>query len=158
MRLRAATLGFLEVLVWIIVVAQLIGHLNNWMNFIAYAAGFSAGTYLGMWLENKLKVGTLIVRIIGAENMEKLILSLKEAGFMLTHVNAEGSQGPVDIVFTIVKRRQGDELKNIINNFDSDAFYSVEEIKFASGSGNGMHPRNGAERVFDRLLRVRKGV
>lgn len=158
MRLRAAALGFLEVLIWIIVVAQLIGHLNNWINFIAYAAGFSAGTYLGMWLENKLKVGTLIVRIIGAENMEKLISSLKEAGFMLTHVNAEGSQGPVDIVFTIVKRRQWDEVKNIINDFDSDAFYSVEDVKFASGSGNGMYPRNGAERVFDRLLRVRKGV
>lgn len=158
MRFRAAALGFVEVLIWIIVVAQLIGHLNNWMNFVAYAAGFSAGTYLGIWFENKLKVGTLIVRIISAENVEKLISSLKEAGFMLTRVNAEGSQGPVDIVFTIVRRRQWQEIKNIIEDFDSDVFYSVEDVKFASGSSNGIYPRSGVERTFDRLLRVRKGV
>lgn len=158
MRFRAAALGFLEVLIWIIVVAQLIGHLTNWVNFVAYAAGFSVGTYLGMWIENKLKVGTLIVRIITAKNVEALIGKLNDAGFDFTHVEAEGSFGPVEIVFTIVKRKRWSKVKDIIESFDADAFYSVEDVKFASDTENVELSKSSSERIYDRLLRVRKGV
>lgn len=158
MRFRAAALGFVEVLVWIIIVAQLIGHLSNWMNFVAYAAGFAAGTYLGMWIENKLKVGTLIVRIITSEKSKELVRKLKEAGFMLTQVEAEGSLGPVEIVFTIVKRKHWSKVKEIIESFDKDAFYSVEDVKFASDTENDEMIKSSSERIYDRLLRVRKGV
>jgi len=158
MRLRAAALGFIEVLIWIIIVAQIIGHLNNWVNFVAYAAGFSAGTYLGMWIENRLKVETLIVRIITAANIDELVKKLKNSGFMLTRVGAEGSLGPVEIVFTIVKRKRWNDVKGIIESFDSDAFYSVEEVKFVSGKADGLLPKSNSDRILDRMLRTRKGV
>jgi uncharacterized protein YebE (UPF0316 family) len=158
MRLRAAALGFVEVLIWIIVVAQLIGHLDNWINFVAYAAGFSAGTYLGLWIENKLKVGTFIVRIISAGNIQELIERLREADFMLTQVSAQGSLGPVEIVFTIAKRKRWPELKAIIDSYNADVFYSLEEVKFASGATEDKMVISNVNHVFDRLLRTRKGV
>lgn len=158
MRLRAAALGFLEVLIWIIVVAQLINHLNNWMNFIAFAGGFAVGTYVGMYIENKLKVGTLIVRIITAQKGDDLVGRLQDAGFMLTRVDAEGGVGPVEIVFTVCKRKRWHEVKDIIETFDAEVFYSVEEVKFASGKEGGMYPIQSASKVFDRLLRIRKGL
>lgn len=105
MRLRAAVLGFLEVLIWIIVVAQLFQHLNNWLNFIAFAGGFAVGTYLGMYIENKLKVGTLIMRVITAKPAEELANELKEAGFRLTRVEAKGGIGPVEILFHRFKKK-----------------------------------------------------
>ncbi|MGD8428266.1 MAG: DUF5698 domain-containing protein [Balneolaceae bacterium] len=157
MRIRAALLGFLEVLIWIIVVAQLIQHLGNWVNYIAYAAGFSAGTFLGISIEDKLKVGTLLVRIITAEKVDALVEKLKESGFMLTRVGAKGGVGPVEIIFTIAKRKRWKEVKNIIESFDSHAFYSVEDIKFASDE-YGKLPGNEVTNAFDRLLRIRKGV
>lgn len=158
MRLRAAALGFVEVLIWIMVVAQLIQHLNNWVNFVAFAGGFAAGTYLGMFIENQLKVGTLIVRIITAEKVDKLIDQLKDSGFMLTRIEAEGGSGPVHIVFTIVKRKRWDEVKKIIESFDANAFYSIEDVKFASSADNSKLPLNYTAHAFDRLLRVRKGI
>jgi len=157
MRVRAALLGFLEVLIWIIVVAQLIQHLNNWVNYVAYAAGFAAGTFLGISIEDKLKVGSLIVRIITAKEGDKLIKKLKEAGFMLTRVDAEGGMGPVEIVFTVLKRKRWQEVKRIIESFDPQAFYSVQDVKFASNE-NGILPVNGVSHNFDRLLHIRKGV
>jgi uncharacterized protein YebE (UPF0316 family) len=157
MRLRATLLGFVEVLIWIIVVAQLITQLDNWLNYIAYAGGFSAGTFLGMWIEDKLKVGTLIIRIITAEDVDELVENLKDSGFMLTRVGAEGGIGPVEIVFTIVKRKRWEEMKEIIHTFDPDAFYSVEEIRYASAKDGKISPVSNG-RVFDRLLRVRKGI
>lgn len=158
MRLRAAALGFIEVLIWIMVVAQLIQHLNNWVNFVAFAGGFAAGTYLGMVIENQLKVGTLIVRIITAEKVDKLIDQLKDSGFMLTRIEAVGGSGPVHIVFTIVKRKRWNEVKKIIESFDANAFYSIEDVKFASSSDNNKLPLNYTSHAFDRLLRVRKGI
>ncbi len=158
MRLRAAALGFIEVLIWIMVVAQLIQHLNNWVNFVAFAGGFAAGTYLGMVIENQLKVGTLIVRIITAEKVDKLINQLKDSGFMLTRIEAVGGSGPVHIVFTIVKRKRWNEVKKIIESFDANAFYSIEDVKFASSSDNNKLPLNYTSHAFDRLLRVRKGI
>lgn len=157
MKVRAAVLGFFEVLIWIIVVAQLIQHLNNWLNFVAYAGGFSVGTFLGIAIENKLKVGTLLVRVITAENPQTLIARLKEAGFMLTRVEASGGKGPVQIIFSVVRRKRWDEVKDIIEAFDPDAFYSVEDVKYASANGSGTLINNTGTSL-NRLLRVRKAI
>lgn len=158
MRVRAAFLGFLEVLIWIIVVAQLIQHLDNWINYIAYAGGFSVGTFLGVTFENKMKVGTVIVRVITNEDASELIGNLREAGFMVTRMEAHGKEGPVEVIFSVLKRRRWNEIVSIIESFDNDAFYSVEDVKYASaaeGEGLGLPSSRSA---FDRLLRIRKGI
>lgn len=157
MRFRAALLGFIEVFVWIIVVAQLIQHVNNWANYIAYAGGFSAGTFIGISIENKLKVGSLVVRIITAKKEDTLVKNLKKAGFLLTRIDAEGGWGPVEIVFTVLKRKRWKEAQKIIESFDPHAFYSVQDVKFASDEHEKLSI-NGPSRVFNRLLHLRKGV
>lgn len=157
MKFKAAMLGFIEVLIWIFVVAQLIQHLNNWMNYVAYAAGFSVGTYLGITLENKLKVGTVLIRVITRQHTEALIKRLKDAGVMLTSVDAEGGEGSVKIIFTVVKRRRWKEIVRIIEQFDSDAFYSIEDVKYTS-SEEPEYAVPAPRTAFDRLLRIRKGI
>lgn len=157
MKFKAAMLGFIEVLIWIFVVAQLIQHLNNWMNYVAYAAGFSVGTYLGITLENKLKVGTVLIRVITRQHTGELIKRLKDAGVMLTSVDAEGGEGSVKIIFTVVKRRRWKEIVRIIEQFDSDAFYSIEDVKYTS-SEEPEYAVPAPRTAFDRLLRIRKGI
>lgn len=158
MKLRAALLGFVEILIWIMVVAHLIQHLDNWINYIAYAGGFSAGTYLGIIVESKMKVGTVIVRVITSEDGSELIEKLRTSGFMVTRFNAEGRDGPVVIIFSILKRKRWNEIIGIIESYDTDAFYSVEEVKYSSAGGKDSnavpYPRN----AYDRLLRMRKGL
>lgn len=61
---KATVLGFFEVLIWIIVVAQIIQNLDNWLNYVAYAGGFAAGNYVGMFLEEKMKMGVQIFRTV----------------------------------------------------------------------------------------------
>ena len=57
----APLLGFVEVLIWITVVSQIVGGAHNIVAYIAYAAGFAAGNYVGMVIEDKLAIGTLVV-------------------------------------------------------------------------------------------------
>lgn len=157
LKIRAGLFGFFEVLIWVLVIAQLIQHLNNWVNYVAYAGGFSIGTYIGITLENKLKVGTVLIRIITHQNPSGLINNLKKAGVMITSVDAVGSIESVKIIFMIIKRKMYKEIVEIIEHFDSEAFYSIEDVKFTSRNNSDFSVL--AQRsAFDRLLRIRKSV
>jgi uncharacterized protein YebE (UPF0316 family) len=157
LKARAALIGFVEILIWIVIIGQLIQHLNNWANYVAYAGGFAVGTYLGMTLENKLKVGTVIIRIITHHDAGELIQRLRQANVMLTVLDANGSRGAVKIILTVVRRKRWDEIVKIIESFDSDAFYSVEDVKYSSGQPSGFN-LTYALSPLDRMLRIRKSI
>ena len=65
-------LGFFEVLIWIIVVAQVMKNLNNVACYLAWAGGFATGTYVGLWIEEKLALGLQVVRIITNQDSSEL--------------------------------------------------------------------------------------
>jgi len=46
-------------------------------------------------------------------------------------VNAEGTRGPVKMLFLIMPRKQVKKLVDIINKFNPQAFYSIEDVKSA---------------------------
>ena len=58
-RVRAAGLGFFEVSIWLFAVDQVMQHLSNLSCAAAFAAGFSLGNYLGVFIEQKLTTGNL---------------------------------------------------------------------------------------------------
>ncbi|NTU49810.1 MAG: hypothetical protein HGA87_02780 [Desulfobulbaceae bacterium] len=53
-KFTAAFLGFFEVSIWLLVARQVIVHLPNPLCFFAYAGGFAAGNYVGMWIERAI--------------------------------------------------------------------------------------------------------
>src|SRR5512139_2116447 len=101
----APLLGFFEVLIWIVVVSQVIQNLHSPLAFIAYAAGFATGNYVGMWIEDKLAIGTLIVRVIVPQEASQLMARLHDAGYGVTSIDARGSTGQVTLIYTVVKRK-----------------------------------------------------
>ncbi|HOQ05094.1 MAG TPA: DUF5698 domain-containing protein, partial [Anaerohalosphaeraceae bacterium] len=54
MKILAPLAGFFEVLIWLVVIGQIMRHLANPLCYIAYAAGFAAGNYIGMMLVDRL--------------------------------------------------------------------------------------------------------
>jgi uncharacterized protein YebE (UPF0316 family) len=128
----APVLGFFEVIIWLLAVTQIFKQLDNFFYYIAYGAGFAAGNFVGMILEEKLALGMLVVRIIPKKDTSDLIDHLKEKNFGITYLDAQGSRGPVNIIFSIIQRRQLHDLIAIINQYNPNAFYSVEEVKSVS--------------------------
>src|SRR5690625_6435110 len=61
MKAKATICGFFEVLIWVIVVAQIFQNLDNWLFYLAFAAGFATGTFVGIFIEEKMQVGTQIL-------------------------------------------------------------------------------------------------
>ncbi len=67
-RKLAAFLGFIELLLWLVVGRQVLVKSDNVLHFIAYAAGFGLGNYIGMMIEDKMSIGIVMMRIILREN------------------------------------------------------------------------------------------
>jgi len=153
---KATLLGFVEVLIWIIIVAQIFQNLDNWMNYIAYAGGFATGTFIGMYIEEKMKMGIQMFRIIVGQGSEIFLDKLKEANFRVTSADGEGKYGPVKIIFTVAKRKRWQELAGIVNEFAPNAFYSVEDVKHVSQMDEEIQPQK--QDLITRMLKLKKGV
>lgn len=124
----APILGFFEVLIWLIAITRIMQNLDNVTCYIAYAAGFATGNYVGLRIEQKLALGIRMFRIITQKDASSLIESLKENGFGATVIEAEGKEGGVHVIYSIVKRSDNQKIVEIINKFNPQAFYSVEDI------------------------------
>ena len=142
-------LGFFEVLIWLVAMRQVFSHLDNVACFIAWAAGFSAGTYLGMYIDERLAIGTQIIRIITAEDIMPLTDALKKRNQGITIVDGHGAVGPVKLIFTIVKRTNKAQVIELIHVHTPNAFYSIEDVK---GSEHGVFSDNGNSTPISRLF------
>jgi uncharacterized protein YebE (UPF0316 family) len=125
-------LGFFEVLIWIVVVAQVMKNLNNVACYLGWAGGFATGTYIGLRIEERLALGLQVVRIISNQNFDSLIGALKEENHGVTIVDAQGAVGPVKMIFTIIKRKNVRAVEKMIRQYNPTAFYSIEDIKNAN--------------------------
>jgi uncharacterized protein YebE (UPF0316 family) len=77
----APLLGFVEVFIWVSVIAEITKGAHNFIAYLAYAAGFATGTYIGMLIEERLAIGNLVVRAILPENQTGLIEELRSSGY-----------------------------------------------------------------------------
>jgi uncharacterized protein YebE (UPF0316 family) len=128
-KLLAPALGFVEVFIWITVVSQIVRGAQSLTAYFAYAAGFAVGNYVGMLIEEKLAIGTLIVRVFLPKDGDALVERLREEGFGVTFVDGHGRNGPIILVYTVVMRRELGQIVKIIEETLPKAFYTVEELR-----------------------------
>jgi uncharacterized protein YebE (UPF0316 family) len=124
-----AIIGFFEVIIYLVAIGQVMNNLTNAVCYIAYGAGFAAGTFIGMAIEERLSLGLTSVRIITKEDPTELMKFLRSHNYGVTSIDGEGGTGKVKMVFTIIKRQDLTHVIGIIKDFHPNAFYSVEEVK-----------------------------
>lgn len=134
MRVLASILGFFEVMIWLFAIRAIMGNLTHYANYIAFAAGYAIGNYVGILAEEKLCLGTLMLRIITKSDPDALVKGLSQAGFGITSVHASGVYGPANVLLVILKRKRLRPALSILNENDPSAVYSVEELKSAKWS------------------------
>jgi len=128
----AAILGFFEVLIWLVVITQIMQNLSNPVTYIAYAAGFATGTYVGILLEDKLALGKLLVQVITEEDATELLCCLRAAGHGVTSVEAQGAHGRVQLLHTVIRRKSLQAVVNAVTRLSPNAFISVDEVQSAT--------------------------
>ncbi len=155
---KAALLGFFELLIWLIATSRIFHHLDNVMMYVAYAGGFATGTWMGMRIEEVISPGIVLVRVITRQEAGELIDYLRSCKMGTTTVDAIGQQGPVKIIFTIVKRQHLSNVIDTINRFNPRAFYSIEDVRFVKEGfvGKNVHPLSIAWKRWGPLFRKSK--
>ena len=134
MKRLAPLFGFFEILIWLIALKQIMNNLTNFVTYIAYALGFALGTFIGMIIEEKLSLGWIILRIITRREGDELANHLRREGHRVTDMDARGNNGNnVKIIFTIIKRQELPAVGRTITEFNPNAFYSVEDVRFVTG-------------------------
>ena len=125
----APLLGFVEVFIWVSVIAEITKGTHNLVAYLAYAGGFATGNYVGMWIEERLAIGNLVIRAILPENQTGLLDELRAAGYGVTSVNAQGGKGSVKLVYTIVSRKDLSHVIETIHRTYPKTFFTVEELR-----------------------------
>ncbi len=138
-KLLAAAIGFVEVLIYILIVSRVIRDIEYWPYLLAYAGGFSVGTLLGMWLADKLSHQVVQVTVISHEPGPAVEMAIREAGFALTRYPGEGRDGPVAVLDVICTARGLASLRKKVQGVDPRAFvYSHELAGLQGGSVYGL--------------------
>src|SRR5690349_15901837 len=133
-RATATILGFFESFIWLMAIRQIFEHLDNWICYVAYPAGFATGILVGMIIEERIAYGKVIVRIITRKEVRELIAYLNAQQFRYTHVNAEGPDGHENLVFTVLQRENLETLLLKLKEILPTAFYTVEKVNRAAES------------------------
>jgi uncharacterized protein YebE (UPF0316 family) len=130
-RIYAPILGFFEVIIWLLAIRQILNHINNPMCYLAYGLGFGVGNYIGIRLDERLSLGTVLVRIVPKLDTTNLITHLRESGFGVSLVDIEGMSGKLKMILTVTKRKDLKEMMQIIQLHNPNAFVTVEDVKAA---------------------------
>jgi uncharacterized protein YebE (UPF0316 family) len=132
-RLPAAGIGFVEILVWITAAGAAIQNLSSPLHLVGYAAGFSFGTWSGVWLEERLALGTATVQAFCESSERGVTAALREMGIGVTQSMGEGLDGPVQIISAVVQRQALPRVIATIESVDPDAFITVYDARVRRG-------------------------
>lgn len=139
----ASAIGFFELTIFILAISKTILSVHESPAYVfAYAGGFAVGTLTGVRLEAMIGLGTRLVRVITVRQNHELVDALRAAGFGVTVLPGEGMNGPVFVLFSVVRRRSVARYVAIVREHAPQAFYTVEETRFSSGGQMG--PRKAA--------------
>jgi uncharacterized protein YebE (UPF0316 family) len=130
-KFMAPLLGFFEVSLWLLAMCQVMKNLSDWSCFIAFALGFTLGSYLGIIIEKRLAFGMVLVKIVTNHDVSELIDCLRAANFGVTSMQGEGASGKVQIVMSVVKRSQLATVTDLIETHSPGAFYAVSDLQSA---------------------------
>jgi len=133
-RAKAVPLAFVESFVWLVAISRVMKNIDSPFSMVAFAAGFAAGTLVGMTLERWIASGHILVRIISDKaDHGELLGAIRGAGFGVTVVHGQGRAGEQAILFVVALRRRGRELLDLIRRLDDDAFVTVDPVSRAIG-------------------------
>ena len=126
-RVWAPIIGFFEVLIWLLAAGTAMQHLDSPWHVLGYAGGFAAGNLVGLLLEPRLAFGFASIQVFTPHHGAELAEALRAFGHGVTQLPGQGREGPVDLIMSVVKRKDLPAVSALISDLAPEAFVSIEE-------------------------------
>ena len=101
-----------------------------------------------MLIEERLALGISLIRVITKVEASELVKAMHEKGYGTTVIDARGKNTDVNIIYTVVKRKNIQDTIDLIHSFHPKAFYTIEDIRYVSHEN---YPHVSKDRRLRRL-------
>lgn len=133
-RYTAAAISMLEVLIYVIGLNIVLKYVNQPACLIVYAIGYGLGVLAGSWIEEKLALGYVTVKVITDELHRYMAAYLRKEGFGVTSWIGWGRDGERMVLEVLARRKNEKFLYDCILAIDPKAFIvTVEPRKLHGG-------------------------
>ncbi|HRR33191.1 MAG TPA: DUF5698 domain-containing protein [Kiritimatiellia bacterium] len=121
-------IAFAEALIWIYAVSRVMSSIQDPLTSVAFAFGFATGTFVGMTMEDLLKIGEQAVRVFSTSG-HLVAQRLRENDFRLTVFDGSGRDGIVQLLFVQAKRKEVSRVMSIARNADPRCLIMIDDIR-----------------------------
>jgi len=122
-------LGFFQSAIFVVAISNVLNNLDNPLNMVGYAAGFATGNVVGMYIEEKMAIGHIHVRIVSTSLGTAIANMLREQGYAITEIPARGKDGMVSVLNCSVLRKNVTKVHRLVNQIDPEAFITAEDVR-----------------------------
>lgn len=129
-RFSAASIAFIEMLIWFFVAKDALNNATNIWVAIAYAGGFAVGTFVGVSISNRFIKGNLGVQVITSRTNDELVNQLRNEGYAVSVTEAKGKDSEKYVLFIEINKANLDHLRDVVKDLDPSAFMVANETKF----------------------------
>lgn len=135
-KLYASAIGLAEVLIWLKLASVVLDEVSdNPAKMLVYALGFSAGSYVGLLIEERIGLGYSNVQIIVLPELSAILAQrIRNLGFAVTTINGEGRDKDRVILSVYMKRKQQEKVINCIEELGIKAVVTVTDTQKIQGA------------------------
>ncbi|MCL2443162.1 MAG: DUF5698 domain-containing protein [Treponema sp.] len=134
-RREGTMLSFIEVLLWTFVASRVImGMADAPIKGIMYSLGFSLGVYVGSRIESRIAMGRVMIQaIVSMEYSASIIDKLREKGYAVTTMEAQGRDSQKTVLMIFAKRKGKEEIIGEIHQLDETAMVITNDVTYLRG-------------------------
>jgi uncharacterized protein YebE (UPF0316 family) len=132
----AAGIGVVKVAIWLLSTGLVLTNLQNIAGIVAYIAGYGVGTIIGMELENRISIGSVVVRVISRGDPASFMQKAAGMGFGITRLEGSGYYySAVAVLLMVLPRVELPRLMAVLHDDFPDLLFTVEDVRKASEGG-----------------------
>lgn len=130
-RVIGACLGFVEVLIWIVLVSTVLNNVtDDPVKVVVYALGFALGNYVGSIVEQRLGIGNVRIEAIVLEiHGEELANAIRSKGYAVTIIAGHGMNYERSVLLMNIKRKDYQNVIKLIRAVQENVVITINDIK-----------------------------
>jgi uncharacterized protein YebE (UPF0316 family) len=128
-KLRSWIVGFIQSIIFVLIIGSVLTQLDNPLNLIAYAAGFATGNVVGIRVSEALRLGHTHVTIYSSNLGSAVAEQLRANEFAVTEIPGRGKDGVVMMLHCDISRKKLEKVEELVRDLDPSAFITAEEVR-----------------------------
>jgi uncharacterized protein YebE (UPF0316 family) len=129
----ASAISTVEIVVYVLGLNLVLQYLDHTLSLVVYAIGYGLGILVGSWIEEKIALGYVTLKVITNNAESALANKLRNNGYGVTSWLGSGRDGDRLVLEVLAKRKNEKKLYNLILSQESTAFIVTLEPKHLHG-------------------------